>query len=159
MTFHHTLNMMTGTVGAERGNPIGPFVHARSAAEKLAAIRALPDAPAAPGTEFTYYSTHSFVLSVAMNRFVQSREGLLADYWTMVRDDVLGPIGIPHLPISRSIESDATRGAPIMGWGGYPDVDAAAKVALLLQDDGAQDGRQLLSRAKTREAMRRAGSA
>jgi hypothetical protein len=44
-----------------------------------------------------------------------------------------------------------------MGWGSYPDVDAAAKVAQLLQDDGAHGGRQLLSRTKTREAMRRAG--
>jgi hypothetical protein len=46
-----------------------------------------------------------------------------------------------------------------MGWGGYPDVDATAKVARLLQDDGAHAGRQLLSRTKTREAMRRAGQA
>jgi len=157
VTFHHTLNMVTGTVGGERGNPIGPFVHARSAAQKIATIHAFPDAPAAPGTEFTYYSTNSFVLSQAMNGFVRMREGPQADYWTLVQQDVLAPIGVPHLPLSRSIESDGSLGTPVMGWGGYPDVDAAAKVAQLLQDDGAHAGRQLLSRTKTREAMRRAG--
>ena len=157
VTFHHTLNMMTGTVGAERGNPIGPYILARSAAQKIAAIRALPDAPAAPGTEFAYYSTHSFVLSQAMNRYVKALEGPLADYWTLVQQDVLAPIGVPHLPLSRSIESDGSLGTPVMGWGGYPDVDASAKVAQLLQDEGAHGGRQLPSRTKTREAMRRAG--
>jgi len=77
----------------------------------------------------------------------------------MVRAAVLEPIGVPRLPVSRSIESDGSLGVPIMGWGGYPDVDATAKVARLLQDDGAHAGRQLLSRTKTREAMRRAGQA
>jgi hypothetical protein len=157
VTFHHTLNMVTGTVGGERGNAIGPYVHARSAAAKLAAIRALPDAPAAPGTEFAYYSTHSFVLSQAMNNYVEEREGPTADYWTMVRRDVLEPIGVPHLPISRSFEAGGALGTPIMGWGSYPDVDAAVKVARLLQNDGAHEGRQLLSRTKVREAMRRGG--
>lgn len=157
VTFHHTLNMMTGTVGGERGSAIGPYIQARSAAEKIAAIHALPDAAPAPGAEFAYYSTHSFVLSQAMNRFVQAREGPGADYWTMVREGVLGPLGIPHLPVSRTVEHGGGLGVPIMGWGSYPDVDAAAKVAQLLQDDGAHGGRPLLSRTRTREAMRRAG--
>jgi hypothetical protein len=149
--------MVTGVVGGERGAAIGPFIQARSAASKIAAIRALPDAPEAPGTSFAYFSTHSFVLSQAMNNYVRAREGPTADYWTMVRQDVLGPIGIPHLPVSRSFESDGTLGTPIMGWGSYPDVDAAAKVAQLLQDEGAFGGRQLLSRTKVREALRRSG--
>jgi hypothetical protein len=48
LTFHHTLNMMTGTVGANSGAAISPFILARSAAAKIAAIHALPDAPPAP---------------------------------------------------------------------------------------------------------------
>lgn len=157
VTFENTLNMVTGVVGAERGSAIGPYIQARSTAEKMAAIAVLPDDPAPPGTEFAYYSTHSFVLSHAMNSYVRSREGPAADYWTMVREDVLGPIGVPHLPLSRSIEADGRLGTPIMGWGSYPDVDAAAKVARLLQDEGVAGGRQLLSRARVREALRRSG--
>ena len=157
VTFHHTLNMMTGTVGANSGAAIGPFIHARTAAAKIAAIGGLPDAPPAPGVQFDYQSTHSFVLSLAMSNLVRARGGEDADYWSMVREAVLEPIGVPHLPVSRTIESDGSLGIPIMGWGGYPDVDAAAKVAQLLQDSGAHAGRQLLSRTKTREAMRRAG--
>jgi hypothetical protein len=159
VTFHHTLNMMTGTVGADSGAAIIPFLHARSAAEKIAAIRALPDAPPAPGTQFEYHSTHSFVLSLAMNNLVRSREGKDADYWSMVEEAVLAPIGVPRVPIQRTFEAGGGLGIPIMGWGSYPDVDAAAKVAQLLQDGGAHGGRQLLSPTKTREAMRRAGHA
>ena len=92
-----------------------------------------------------------------MNAYVRAREGPGADYWTMVREDVLGPIGVPHLPLSRSIEADGSLGTPIMGWGSYPDVDAAAKVGRLLQDEGQSGGRQLLSRTRVREAMRRSG--
>jgi hypothetical protein len=157
VTFHHTLNMMTGTVGANSGPAVAPFIQARSAAAKIAAIRALPDAAPAPGVQFDYQSTHSFVLSLAMNNLVRAREGPAADYWSMVGGAVLEPIGVPYLPVQRSIESDGSLGIPTMGWGSYPDVDAAAKVAQLLQDDGAHAGRQLLDRTKTREAMRRAG--
>jgi hypothetical protein len=158
VTFHHTLNMVTGVTGGERGAAIGPYVLARSAASKLSAINALPDAPAAPGTQFAYYSTHSFVLSQAMNNYVKAREGPTADYWAMVQDDVLRPIGVHYLPISRSFEGAGVLGTPIMGWGSYPDVDAAAKIAQLLQDNGMHEGQQLLSLTKTREAMRRTGN-
>jgi hypothetical protein len=157
VTFHHTLNMVTGNIGAEKGAPITPYMRARSSASKILAISELADAPPAPGVEFAYYSTHSFVLSFAMNNYVKAREGAAADYWTMVQRDVLKPIGIFYLPISRSIEEGGVLGTPIMGWGSYPDVDAVAKVASLLQHDGEYDGQQLLSRTKTREAMRRMG--
>jgi len=155
VTFSHTLNMVTGTVGAERGAAINPFIMARSSAAKINSIGSLPDAPAAPGTEFNYYSTHSFVLSYAMDNFVEAREGAGTHYWDMVRRDVLEPIGVAHLPISNSVEAAGAPGVPIMGWGSYPDVDAAAKIAQLLQNDGNFNGQQLLSRTKTREAMRK----
>jgi CubicO group peptidase (beta-lactamase class C family) len=155
VTFEHVLSMVTGTAGSDEGTDIAPFIEARSARAKLAAIARLPDADSAPGTEFRYASTNSFVLSYALNRYVKAREGASADYWTMVHEAVLEPLGIPHLPLSRSLEPGAELGPPIMGWGSYPDVDAAAKVAQLLQNEGAHRGHQLLSRAKVREALRR----
>jgi CubicO group peptidase (beta-lactamase class C family) len=155
VTFHHVLNMVTGTTGGESGAPIGPFIMARSSTDKIAALQSFPDSPAAPGQEFAYYSTHSFVLSYALNNFVQAREGPSANYWEMVKENVLAPLGIPHLPIARTIEPGGGTGIPIMGWGSYPDLDAAAKIAQLFQDDGMFEGQQLLSRVKTREAMRR----
>jgi CubicO group peptidase (beta-lactamase class C family) len=155
VTFHHVLNMVTGVTGGERGSAISPFIMGRSSASKMQAIQAFADAPAAPGSEFAYYSTHSFVLSYAMNRFVQSREGPDANYWQMVIEDVLEPIGVRQLPVSRTFEVSESESVPIMGWGSYPDVDTAAKIAQLLQDDGVFNGQQLLSPTKVREALRR----
>jgi CubicO group peptidase (beta-lactamase class C family) len=157
VSFHHVLNMVTGTAGSDEGNDIAPFIRARRAEDKIGEISRLPDAAPAPGTQFRYASTHSFVLSYALQRYVQARQGPGADYWSLVEQGVLEPIGIPHLPLARSIEPGGRPGVPVMGWGSYPDVDAAAKVAQLLQDEGAFRGRQLLSRSKVREALRRAG--
>ncbi|MFQ5792672.1 MAG: serine hydrolase, partial [Acidobacteriota bacterium] len=155
VSFAHTLGMATGVRGGETGRDIHPFIVARTAEEKLRAIRELPDANPAPGETFEYFSTHFFVLSYALNQYVKAREGPDADYWLMLREDVLRPLGIEHLPISRTIESDGALGTPIQGWGSYPNVDEAAKIAQLLQDEGWFEGRQLLSRNKVREALAR----
>ncbi len=56
-----------------------------------------------------------------MNRFVQSREGPDANFWQMVTEDVLEPIGVRQLPISRTFEVSEADSIPIMGWGSYPD--------------------------------------
>ena len=109
VTFEHALGMATGTHAEDEGPEAVPFILAKSAYEKLETIRALPDAPPAPGEVFDYASCHTFALSYALNQYVKSREGPQADYWQMVRDDVLHPLGIPHLPVTRTIESDVGR--------------------------------------------------
>ena len=54
----------------------------------------------------------------------------------MVKDNVLRPLGIPHLPLARTLENDGQLGVPIMGWGSYPNVVEAAKIGRLLHDEG-----------------------
>jgi CubicO group peptidase (beta-lactamase class C family) len=153
VTFEHALNMATGTYAEDQGPEAVPFILAKSALDKLETVRALPDAPPAPGEAFDYASCHTFTLSYALNQYVKSREGPQADYWYMVRDDVLHPLGIPHLPVTRTVESDGRFGTPVMGWGSFPNVHEAAKIAQLIQDQGAYRGQQLLNRAKVREAL------
>jgi CubicO group peptidase (beta-lactamase class C family) len=153
VTFEHALGMATGTHAEDHGSEAVPFILAKSAIEKLATIRALPDAPPAPGEVWDYASCHTFTLSYALNQYVKSREGPQADYWHMVRDDVLHPLGIPHFPVTRTVESDGGLGTPVMGWGSYPTVHEAAKIAQLLQDKGVYRGQQLLNREKVREAL------
>jgi CubicO group peptidase (beta-lactamase class C family) len=153
VTFAHTLGMATGNVGGEKGINIHYFIVARTAESKLYAIRDLPDAPPAPGKIFNYASTHVFVLSYALNEYVKARHGPDADYWLMLREDVLRPLGIETLPLSRTIEAEGKLGTPIMAWGSYPTVNEAAKIAQLLQDEGRLGGEQLLSAIKVREAL------
>lgn len=155
VTFSHALNMVTGTRGSEEGMDIYPFIVARNAQQKIHAVAALPNAPPAPGQVFNYASTNFFVLSYAMNEYVKRREGADANYWDQVVEDVLRPIGAHTLVVSRTIEYDGAPGIPILGWGGYPTVDEAAKIACLLHQEGLFEGQQLLHGDLVRQALGR----
>jgi len=155
VTFENVLSMSTGTQGSDQGDDIVPFIIARSTEEKIAAVNALPDSYPLPGEEFHYASTHTFVLSYALNQYVKAKEGPDADYWELVREEVLKPLSIEHLPLTRTIEDEGKLGTPIMGWGSYPNVFEAAKIGRLLCDEGRFKGQQLLNRNKVREALYR----
>ncbi len=65
------------------------------------------------------------------------------------------PIGIFHAPMRHTYEEDGSRGIPLLGFGLYPTIDDAAKIATLLQNEGKHKGQQLLSRTKLDEALYR----
>jgi CubicO group peptidase (beta-lactamase class C family) len=155
VTFEDVLCMATGTQGSDSGDNIGPFIDARTSEEKIAAIGVLPDAAPAPGTTFNYASTNTFVLSYALNQYVKAKEGSDADFWSMVKKNVLRPLGIPHLPLARTIESDGKLGTPVMGWGSYPTVIEAAKIGQLLHNEGKLGGKQVLNEFRVKEALYR----
>lgn len=151
VTFEHVLNMVTGTAGEDAGAASFIF-RPDSAWETLEFIAALGDAPPAPGTTFSYATTHTFVLSFAMQRFVEAQEGPGAYYWDMVQRDVLDPIGVFDFPIQTSLEPGGARGVPTLGVGAFPTADDIAKIVQLYRDAGNHDGRQLLHRGRTLEA-------
>ena len=63
VTFSHTLNMVTGTVGSERAEHLFEIlIKARSAEESIQNIATLGDAPEAPGEKFKYASTNIFII-------------------------------------------------------------------------------------------------
>ena len=153
VTFEHTLSMATGVSGTD--NQIGSFIRKRSASARLEAVAAFPDDPAPPGTKFQYTSVNSFTLFYAATQFLRAQEGPQADLWQTVQREVLEPIGAQYLSVSRTKEADGSLGIPLMGWGAYPTVDEAAKIAILFHNEGAHEGRQLLNRNKVREALGR----
>jgi len=155
VTFEDTFCMATGTQGGETGENIGPFIYARTEEDKIATINVLPDAAPAPGTTFNYASTNTFVLSYALNRYVKAMEGPDADFWLMVKKNVLRPLGIPHMPLARTIESDGKLGTPVMGWGSYPNVIEASKIGRLLHNEGKFRGKQVLNEFRVKEALYR----
>jgi hypothetical protein len=127
----------------------------RTAKEKLEAAFAYPKYPWRRAEVFRYNSTHTFVLAAAMDAYLKRRAGPNAHLWDMVTREVLEPIGISAAPLMHTLESDAARGIPLMGYGLYPTIDDVAKLATLLQNGGRHDGRQLLSAAKLAEALYR----
>ena len=76
VTFSNVLNMVTGTEGSDDdGALIVPFILTSTADEGIKKISELKDSSEAPGEEFNYASTNTFVLSYAMQKYVEKKEG------------------------------------------------------------------------------------
>jgi len=155
VTFSHVLNMVTGTVGRDDGKLIMPLIFSPSAEEGIKAVSNLGDSPEAPGEKSNYASTNTFVLSYAMQKYVEKKEGKGVYYWDLVRENVLKPIKAGYLALQHTEESDGSKGIPTLGWGAFPTIDEIAKISLLLSNEGEYRGQQLLHKGKIREALHR----
>jgi hypothetical protein len=130
------------------------WYEARSAQEKVAAL--LADGrvyPWGPGQVTRYRDQDMFILGVAMDRFLQSKEGPSADLWSMLRQEVFAPIGIHHAPTNRTIEADGSAGHPLMAYGYYPTLGDMVLIARLYQNGGKHGGRQILYAPRIRELL------
>lgn len=154
VTFEHLLNMATGTAGEDAGNSSFAF-RPDSTHEILQFVGQLGDAPPLPGEEFSYATTHTIVLSIAMQRLVEDQEGPGVYYWDLIQRDVLDKIGVYNLPMQTSLEPNGTKGLPTLGVGAFPNADEIAKIVQLYLDEGNHEGVQLLSRTRLRDAINR----
>lgn len=121
-------------------------------AGKLDEVFKIPSYPWGPGEHARYRDRDIFTLSAALESLYREKEGEDADLWHMMVDEVYRPIGIHHISMTRTRELRGL-GTPILAWGLYVSIDDIAKIAMLLQEGGAHDGVQLLSRAGLAEAM------
>lgn len=99
-----------------------------------------------PGSEFHYRDSDAYLLGVALGAYLKVCEGPDASIWEMLEREVYRPIGIFHAPSNSTVEADGSRGLPLMAFGYYPTLDDLAKIALLYQNHGAWEGRQILHR-------------
>ena len=156
VTFSHTLNMVTGIVGSERAEHLlNILIIPETAEECIKNIASLKDLPEAPGQKFNYASTNLFVLSYALQNYVERKEGKKVYYWDLIRENVLIPIGAENFTLLHTIERDSTKGIPILAYGALPSMDEVAKIALLINNEGEYNGQQILNKEKIREALGR----
>ncbi|MCB9266001.1 MAG: beta-lactamase family protein [Lewinellaceae bacterium] len=154
VTFSHTLNMATGTVGGEGPEHLfSTIIVAETAEEAINNVARLGDAPELPGQKFNYASTNLFVLSYALQKYVEEKEGEEINYWELVHENVLVPIGAEHFTLLHTIEKDETRGIPWLAYGALPTIDEAAKIALLFANGGSYKGQQILNKERVKEAF------
>jgi len=159
--FGNAINMATGIGdGSTRRDPndindgyIGPsyaaWYEARTRAGKIAAIlRSSRRYPWPPGQVARYRDQDMFMLGVAMDGFLKSKEGQQADLWSMLEHEVFAPIGIHDAPVNRTIEPGGQPGQPLMAFGYYPTIGDLVKLARLYQAGGAHDGVQILYRPR-----------
>ncbi len=154
VTFSQSLNMVTGTEGGEDSERLfGTLIIAETAEEAINNIAKLGDAPALPGQKFNYASTNLFVLSYALQKYVEEKEEDKVNYWDLVRDQVLVPIGAEHFTVLPTIEADESEAIPILAYGALPTIDEAAKIALLFANFGNYEGRQILNKERVKEVF------
>jgi hypothetical protein len=121
------------------------WYEARSVHEKVAAL--LKDGgvyPWGPGQVTRYRDQDMFVLGVAMDRFLKSKEGPGANIWSMLQREVFAPIGIHQAPTNRTIEADGSEGHPLMAYGYYPTLSDMVLIARLYQNAGKHGDQQIL---------------
>ena len=167
VTLRHAMSMATGIgPGTTNTNPnvfsdgnydvdyesYIDWMFAPTAQEKLDLLFKVPNYPWGPGEVARYRDRDIFVGAAAMDSLYRSKEGDDADLWQMMLDEVYGPIGVHHLPMSRTWETDRP-GVPLLAWGVYLTIDDVAKIAGLIQSGGIHDGVQLLSKAGLAEAL------
>ncbi len=121
------------------------WYEARSVKEKVASLLETGRVyPWGPGKVARYRDEDMFMLGVAMNAFLQSKEGAGADIWSMLKNEVFAPIGIHYAPTNRTIEPDGNPGQPLMAYGYYPTIGDMVRIARLYQNAGRQGGTQIL---------------
>jgi hypothetical protein len=130
------------------------WYEARSVQEKIEAL--LRDGrvyPWGPGKVTRYRDQDMFILGVAMDRFIKSKEGASADLWTMLRKEVFEPIGIHEAPTNRTIEPGGAPGQPMMAYGYYPTISDLVLIARLYQSGGKHGDRQILFAPRVQELL------
>ena len=154
VTFAQTLNMVTGTDGGEDAARLfNTLIIAETAEEAIHNIAKLADLPALPGQQFHYITTNLFVLSYALQKYVEEKEGPDINYWDLVHKHVLVPIGAEYFTVLHTIEEDDRAAIPILGYGALPTIDEAAKIAMLFSNEGQHKGIQILNKDRVKEVF------
>lgn len=122
-------------------------------AKIAAAFKPFPH-KADPGTTWVYQTHASFLLTQAMNRFLQQRAGSDADIFNTIRDQVYKPIRLSRGGLSMLRTDDSPNGRAFGGYGMFFIQDDIAKIGRSLNNSGgAVDGRQLLDAARLQESL------
>ena len=130
------------------------YFEATSRAAKLNVAFSFGNYPWGPGEEVRYNTSHTFVLSAAIDAFVRQTEGVDVDYWDLVNADVYSRIGLGYIDIQRTLEFEG-RGVPYLGTGLFLTMQEALRLADLLLHEGVWDGVELIDSALIRGGLHR----
>ena len=152
VTFNHALDMATGNyqtsqrmVDEEQWDGTDPFWSEEYYPERIQSAFNWPNS-AAPGTVWVYRTSDTFILTAAMQNYLETQDGDQADIFQFVVDEIYQPIGLgPGVnSIVRTRDNNWT-GLPVGGTGLFWSPDDLAKISTLLNfDHGEIQGEQIL---------------
>lgn len=110
-----------------------------------------------PGTKWVYQSSATFVLTQAMNAYLQRKLGNSADLFNTIRDDVYIPLHVSQGGLTTIRTDNSPTGAPSGYYGLFFVKDDVAKMGDFLNNGrGVVDGKQVLEPSRLQEALFRA---
>lgn len=160
VTFANASDMATGNYNHTEfeGDESSPqelaFLIAEKYSEKITdAFRPFPH-KAAPGTTFVYQTHTTFLLTQAMNAYLQKRKGSGADIFNAIRDHVYKPIHFSQGSLATLRTDNSPSGKPFGGYGLFLIQDDIAKLGRLLNiDHGVIAGKQVLGTGRLNESL------
>ncbi|WP_164667797.1 serine hydrolase domain-containing protein [Virgibacillus doumboii] len=99
-----------------------------------------------PGTKYNYRDQDAFLLGVALEKYLQHKEGKEATLDKLLKEEVYEPIGIYWGPVNHTIEENGSSGCPRLDFGYHATLDELTKIALLYEKHGSWNGNQILHR-------------
>jgi len=146
VTFNHTLDMSTGNYVSDGymtdddSQKMGQFFSAQPYAERIKEAFDCPHA-ADPGTRWVYRTSDTFILTRALQNYLQTQQGLQADIYDFVVDEVYRPLGLgPGAYTSMRTADNNWSGQAEGGYGLWWVPDDIAKIGMLLNNDAGKIG-------------------
>lgn len=164
VTFNDASDMATGNYisAIPQADEDGPQEHAFLVAEtyreKIADAFTLFPHKAEPGTTWVYQTSATFILTQAMNEFLQRAQGRDADIFNdSIRDGIFKPLRLTQGSLTTLRTDNSASGKPFGGYGLFFVADDIAKIGRFLNNDGgAIAGRQVIDPVRLQQSLFRA---
>jgi hypothetical protein len=160
VTFGNTSDMATGNYLSasyetdEGSSQERAFLEAEPYGVKIRDAFSLFPHTAAPGVTWVYQSHAVFILTQAMNAYLQQRQGSRADLFNSIRDNVFRRIKVSQGGLTTLRTDNSGAGKAIGSYGLFLTQDDVAKIASLLNNRGGViNGIQVLDPARLQESL------
>jgi len=145
VTIRNALDMATGNYSSsgfevdEDGTAMSNFLVAEPFNTKTSDAFVYPY-QSTPGTTWVYHTNDTYIATLAMNSYLQSKAGSSADIFNTLRDKVYTPITLSPDSLAALRTDNSATGKPIGGYGMFWNQGDIAKVARLLNNNGGKAG-------------------
>jgi len=160
VTFNNTSDMATGNYistsseGDESSSQELAFLVAEPYSAKIAdALTPFPH-KAPPGTTWVYQSHATFILTQAMNGYLQQQQGAVSDIFNAIRDAVFKPLNMSQGSLSTLRTDNSASGKPFGSHGLFFIQDDIVKIGHFLNSSGGViNEAQVLDPTRLRESL------
>jgi len=152
VTFNNTTDMSTGNYESsaymvdDESDKMGEFFGAQPYAERIKAAFSAPH-KVEPGTRWVYRTSDTFILTRAIQNYLQTQQGTDSDIYQFVVDEVYRPLGLgPGVFTTMRTADNDWQGEAEGGYGQWWIPDDIAKIGtFLIRDSGKINDEQILN--------------